>query len=180
VAERVKISWHNTRRIFQKKMKMSWSDGFALLAGLFAGIAFFKFPAYSIFCPVGVLSRNLIELTAHFHLRWDMFFLLLPLALSLFFNLGWKCACPVGLMQGVLAKPNRTLTPVINFEACELCGKCMQNCNFGVSLHKTARDSFACVKCFKCLRDCNNDAIQLKPLALKQEMSPLASGKFDN
>ena len=178
--EKIKISWRNTRQMFQRKMKMSWSDGLALLVGLLAGIAIFEFPAYSIFCPVGVLSRNLIELMAHFHLRWDMFFLLLPIALSLFFNLGWKCACPVGLMQGILAKPNRTFVPVINFEDCELCGKCMQNCHFGVSLHKTARDSFACTKCFKCLRDCNKNAIHLKPMDLKKEMSPFERGQFKN
>jgi ferredoxin-type protein NapH len=180
LSEKVRISWRNTRQRFQKKIKMSWGDGLAMLAGLFAGVAIFEFPAYSIFCPVGILSRNLIELTTHFHLRWDMVFLILPIALSLFFTLGWKCACPVGLMQGILAKPNRTLVPVINYEVCEMCGKCMQNCNFGVSLHKTARDSFACAKCFKCLRDCNKGAIHLKPLALKQEISPIESGKFDN
>jgi ferredoxin-type protein NapH len=180
VAEKIKVSWRNARRRFQKKLKLSWSDGLALLGGLFAGIALFEFPAYSIFCPVGILSRNLIELTGHFRLRWDMFFLLLPIAIGLFFNLGWKCACPIGLMQGLLAKPNRTLLPVINFDECELCGKCMQNCNFGVSLHKTARDSFSCSKCFKCLKDCNRGAIHLKPLAFKKEISPIKSGKFDN
>ena len=179
-AEKIKISWRKTRQRLQKKLRLSWGDGLAMMAGLFTGVAIFKFPAYSIFCPVGILSRNLVELIVHFHLRWDMFFLLLPITLGLFFNLGWKCACPVGLIQGVLAKPNRTFVPVINFKECELCGKCMQNCNFGVSLHKNARDSFACVKCFKCLRDCNKNAINLKLLALKQEMSPLESGKFDN
>ena len=154
LSEKIKIAWRKTRQRLHKKLKLSWGDGLAMLAGLFAGVAIFEFPAYSIFCPVGILSRNLIELIAHFHLRWDMFFLLLPITLGLFFNLGWKCACPVGLMQGVLAKSNRTFVPVINFEECELCGKCMQNCNFGVSLHRTARNSFACAKCFKCLRDC--------------------------
>ena len=150
------------RQRLHDSTKLSWSDGLALTAGLFLGIGLFSFPAYSIFCPVGVLSRNLIELATHFRLRWDLIFLGIPLAAGLLFALGWKCACPAGLILGVLAEGNSTLQPVVQSESCAMCGRCVKNCDFGVSLHKGEYDSFACSKCLKCLRDCERQAVRLK------------------
>lgn len=148
----------------RSRLNLSWADGLALLSGLFIGILLFEFPAYSIFCPVGVLSRNLIELVAHFRLRFDLLFLMIPLAVGFLFNLGWKCACPTGLIRGLMSKPNRTLLPAVNHDGCHMCGKCMDNCTFGVRLHKNGHDSFACSKCLNCLTDCKHNAVSLKIL----------------
>lgn len=169
-AQKIRRFWRNARQRIHRSLGLGWGDGLSLMAGLFLGVAIFGFPAYSIFCPVGVLSRNLIEMVAHFNLRWDLLFLLLPLIIGLFFNLGWKCACPVGLIHGVMATPNRTLIPFVTMETCGLCGKCVQNCAFGVSLHKNGHDGFKCAKCFKCLRDCDRDSVDIKLLARRKHV----------
>ena len=150
------------RNRFSGKIKLGWRDGIALFAGLLLGIWAFDIPAYSIFCPIGVISRNLIELAIHFQLRWDLLFLFIPLIAGLFFNLGWKCSCPLGMVHGILAKPNFTLQPVVSDELCAGCGACVQNCAFDVNLHQNKYDSFACSKCLNCIRDCNKNAISLR------------------
>lgn len=159
--------WHKLQHFMQSKMSLSWKDGLAILAGLFIGITMFGFPAYSIFCPVGILSRNLIELISHFRLRTDLVLLIVPLALSLIFKFGWKCACPMGLIRGLAAKSNKTLIPVVDHDACHGCGKCMDNCSSGVSLHENRYDSFSCSKCLNCLKDCKHGAVSLKIIGRK-------------
>jgi ferredoxin-type protein NapH len=163
--EKVRTAVVRLRQRLHNSVELSWGDGVALTAGLLVGIAFFSFPAYSIFCPVGVLSRNLIELSVHIRLRWELIFLVVPLAAGLFFALGWKCACPPGLIRGILAKANRTLQPVVDLEHCKKCGMCVKNCEFGIRLHKGDFDSFACSKCLKCLQDCEQQAVHLKILS---------------
>jgi ferredoxin-type protein NapH len=158
----IRTRYINLRNHINGKLNLNWRDGMALFAGLMIGIWIFEFPAYTIFCPIGVLSRNLIELGTHFRLRWDLFFLAIPLVVGLFFNLGWKCACPVGLLQGVLATSNRTFQPVIQQDRCAGCGKCVENCGAGVNLHKNEFSSFSCSKCLNCIRDCNKKAVDLK------------------
>lgn len=154
--------WHGLRKRVQKHVSLTAGDGLALLGGLLVGITIFDVPAYSLLCPVGVVSRNLIELVTHYHLRFDLLFLTLPLALGLMFKSGWKCACPMGLVRGVAATPNRTLQPVIDYDNCLLCNKCMEHCNFGVNLHAKSFDNLSCSRCLNCLRDCDHNAIELK------------------
>lgn len=163
--ERSRSAVARLRQRLHKSVELSWGDGVALTAGLFVGVALFSFPAYSIVCPIGVLSRNLIELAVHVSLRWDLIFLGIPLAAGLLFSLGWKCACPAGLIRGVLAKANRTLQPVVDLEDCVKCGRCVKNCEFGVRLHKGGFDSFACSKCLQCLQDCERKVVHLKILS---------------
>ena len=158
--------WSRMRNRVQKHIVLTAGDGLAILAGLIIGISLFSFPAYTLFCPVGVLSRNLIELITHLHLRFDLIFLVIPLTLGMAFKTGWKCACPMGLVRGLAATTNKTLQPVIDYNDCILCGKCMQNCAFGVNLHVETFDSFSCSKCLNCLRDCDHSAIELKFLNL--------------
>lgn len=164
-------AWSNLQHRIQDKISLSWIDGLALLVGLFIGIAVFGFPAYSIFCPVGIISRNLIELIAHLRLRSDLLLLTVPLALSLIFKFGWKCACPMGLVRGLFAKSNKTLVPVVDEKACFSCGKCMDNCTSGVSLHENQYDSFSCSKCLNCLRDCSQSAVTLKLITSQPQKS---------
>ena len=164
IAVKTASAWKNLRTKVQTYVKLTAWDGLALLAGLFIGILIFGFPAYSIFCPVGVLSRNLIEFTTHSCLRFDLVLLIIPLVMGLAFETGWKCACPMGLVRAVAATSNKTLLPVINHENCINCGACMKNCAFGVNLHAEKLDTFSCSKCLNCIRDCNRDAIDLKIL----------------
>lgn len=154
--------WNRMKSCVQRHFTLTVGDGLAMLTGLMIGIWFFEFPAYSLFCPVGVLSRNLIELVLHQHLRFDLLFLTIPLVLGLMFKTGWKCACPMGLVRGIAAKPNMTLQPIINYNICIRCGRCMQNCAFGVNLHSKTFDSFSCSKCLNCFKDCKKGAIELK------------------
>jgi ferredoxin-type protein NapH len=167
----ISSTYLGVRKRIVRKIRLGWRDGIALFSGLLLGIWAFDFPAYSIFCPIGVISRNLIELATHFQLRWDLLFISIPLIAGLFFNLGWKCSCPLGMVHGILAKPNFTVRPVVLTELCVGCGNCVKNCSFQVNLHQDQYDSFACSKCLNCIRDCNKNAIILSPFHIGQKSS---------
>lgn len=168
----ITTSYVGLRNRIAGKLRLGWRDGIALFSGLLIGIWAFDFPAYSIFCPIGVISRNLIEFATHFQLRWDLAFLFIPLVVGLFFKIGWKCSCPLGMVHGILAKPNFTLQPVVLAERCVGCGNCVKNCDFEVNLHQNQYDSFACSKCLNCIRDCNKNAIILGPVHIAPKSSP--------
>lgn len=153
--------WNKLKNRIQSHVSLTWGDGLALLSGLLIGICLFSFPAYSIICPVGIISRNIIEFITHLRLRMDLSLLAIPLLLSLFFKFGWKCACPLGLVRGKISISNKTLIPVVNPDLCRGCGICMDNCTSGVDLHLKKYDGFACSKCFNCLRDCPHNAITI-------------------
>ncbi|NJB68313.1 ferredoxin-type protein NapH [Desulfobaculum xiamenense] len=140
-------------------------DGVALLLGLAAGVAFFGWPAFSVVCPVGVVSRGLIEAVTHHVLRADLVLLVGPILLALLFRKGWKCACPVGTLRGLLAAPNRTLVPVVRADACRGCMRCARVCPAGLDPEAGAVDPMLCSKCMRCMDACPTDAVRLALVA---------------
>jgi len=154
--------WRRARKRISGKLNLGFRDGTALFIGAGVGIAVFGYPFFCLFCPIGVVSRNLIELATHYTLRLELVMLALPLLLGLFFRSGWKCMCPVGTLRGLIAKPNRTLIPIKNTELCNGCRKCEQVCPSGLSPFLNILDPTKCIKCFKCVDECPQKALAVK------------------
>jgi ferredoxin-type protein NapH len=147
--------------IQKKGPRLEFSDGAALTVGAFIGITIFGYPFISTICPIGVITRNFIELLTHFRLRFDLFLLIIPFLAGLFFRHGWKMCCPVGTLRGWMAARNRTLVPTVHLENCKQCGMCLNECPSGVGPHIDRLDLKRCIKCLHCMETCPQKAIGL-------------------
>lgn len=145
-----------------KLPNLTYKDGLALLAGAFAGIVIFKYPFISIFCPIGVITRNIIDLFTHLRVSSDLIFLLIPFVAGYFFVGGWRACCPVGLVHSLGARANSLLIPSVDHEKCAHCGLCKQICPAGFQLGDGYYDKQLCIKCFKCVDKCPNKAVRLE------------------
>lgn len=163
--------FRKAQRAVSARLGTGKGDAFALLAGLALGIVLFGYPAWSIICPVGLVSRGLIEGIVHHVVRWDLVLLLLPILISLCFRSGWKCACPVGTVRGLLATPNRTLTPLPDASACRNCSKCARVCPAGLDPIRET-DPQLCTKCLQCVDACPFDVLSLALLRSKKGNAP--------
>lgn len=161
-------TWVNSWRVRVESMvtdrvpKLTYKDGLALLFGAFAGIVIFKYPFISIFCPIGVITRNIIDLFSHLRVSGDLIFLLIPLLAGYFFLGGWRACCPAGLVQSLGARVNTLVIPTVDKEKCARCGLCKQICPIGFQLGAGYYDKRLCVKCFNCVDACPNKAVSLK------------------
>lgn len=144
-----------------KLPKLTYKDGLALLSGAFAGIVIFKYPFISIFCPIGVITRNIIDLFSHLQVSSDLILLLIPLIAGYFFVGGWKACCPAGLVHSLGARANFLLIPRADQAKCAHCGLCKQICPAGLQLGGECYDKQLCIKCFKCVDQCPNKAVSL-------------------
>ena len=163
VTGKIRGKWHALKNQTQKKWGLERGDTMALIAGLALGTALFGYPAFSLICPVGVVSRNIIELAVHGRLRSDLVLLVIPVIFGLFYKTGWKCFCPVGVVRGVLAGENKTLVPVVNRDTCLSCGKCSRKCPAGIDVEHTVPDPTICSKCFVCVDTCPVKAVSVAP-----------------
>lgn len=58
--------------------------------------------------------------------------------------------------------------PVINYDLCDGCGKCAENCNFGAIKMKKGKpvvNNFLCEGCGACKVTCPKEAIELEPIS---------------
>ena len=145
----------------EKLPKLGYKDGIALLIGAGAGIAIFQYPFVSTFCPIGVVTRNIIGLFSHFQVKGDLFLLLLVAGAGYLFANGWRDCCPVGMLQGVIARLNRSFVPEIIHEKCIHCGMCEIVCPVHLCLTKGEYNTMICSKCLHCIDHCSNKAIHL-------------------
>ena len=145
-----------------KKIRLTFGvgDAAAIMGGLFLGMLIFGFPLFCIFCPVGVVSRNLISFFTQWQLRWDLVLLAVPVLVAMVIDTRKAPLCPAGLTRAVLAKPNHTLRPVTDQELCIRCGRCTEVCPAGLIPHQYA-DPSACIKCFSCVDNCPTGAITI-------------------
>lgn len=158
-----------TRQNISAKMRIAPRHVLGFLLGLLLGSALFQYPFWSIICPLGTVSRSLIQVGAHFSLRWDLVFLLLPLLAGMLFRFGWKCACPVGLVHGIIASGGKTMQPAPDPGAanpCNKCGVCAKVCPSGLHPGKSSGfgadfSSFECGKCLRCVEHCPRNALHL-------------------
>lgn len=150
-------------------LNLGYGDAIALFIGIIAGIVIFDFPLLTIFNPVGVVSRSIVEFGVHHRLRFDLLLLAAPVLISLCFKNGWKTCCPEGLLQGFVARFNRTLIPVVNSEACNDCMKCQKVCPVGIPAVRAAPKTSICQKCLECIDVCPKQAVSLSRLRQKGE-----------
>jgi ferredoxin-type protein NapH len=134
-----------------------YRDGLALLAGSLAGIALFGYPFLTTFCPIGVITRNVISLFTHFRLGTDLFLLLLPLAAVYLFSFGCISGCPLGSLQRLLSVLS-ILRPIKETQHCTSCEVCTKNCPAHLD-PGAGYDIAACTKCFLCKETCPEKAI---------------------
>jgi ferredoxin-type protein NapH len=149
------------RKFENKAPQLGHRDSIALMVGAFIGIFLFGYPFISLFCPIGVISRNIIELFIHFRLRYDLALVIIPLMFGLFFTRTWKSCCPIGTLRGLEASFNRTFIPVVDHDLCKACGKCQRVCPFGLNPQEGVVDTQLCVKCLQCIDACPQKAIRL-------------------
>ncbi len=160
--ERLNLSRLRLASFLSAKLpKLTYKDGFALLFGAFAGTVLFKYPFISIFCPIGVITRNIINILTHLQVYADLIFLLIPLVTGYFFVGGWRACCPAGLVNGLGARANSSFIPRVDWEKCDHCGLCKQICPSELQLGDGYYDKQLCVKCFKCVDKCPNKAVSL-------------------
>ena len=157
----VATRWARTRKKLSRKYALGYRDGMALLAGGMLGIFIFGFPAFCLFCPIGVISRNLISLATHYHFRHDLVLLTIPVFTGLVFGSGWKCCCPVGTVRGLISGTNRTLIPVLHKERCTRCGKCAAVCPAGQRPFTCLINPGQCSKCLACVDICPEKALEV-------------------
>lgn len=141
--------------------KLTYKDGLALLAGALVAIAIFQYPFLSVFCPIGVVTRNIINLFNHLTVSGDLLFLLIPLIGGAFFVGGWRACCPTGLFHSLGAQANRVLVPSVDESRCTHCGYCKDVCSAGINLGEGEYERALCTKCFNCVDACPNGAVEI-------------------
>jgi ferredoxin-type protein NapH len=137
-----------------------YRDGLAILAGSFVGIALFGYPFLTTFCPIGVITRNVISLFAHFRVGTDLFLLLLPLGAVYLFSFGCISGCPLGSFQRLLSGRS-LLGRAREAQKCSDCKACSKVCPAQLD-PGTRYDTAACIKCFLCKETCPEKAITVQ------------------
>ncbi|MDR2820144.1 MAG: 4Fe-4S binding protein [Desulfovibrio sp.] len=135
----------------------------ALLAGILLGDWLFKLPVWSVFCPLGIVSRAIIQAAVHFSLRWDMLLLIIPV--SILFLSGKSCSCPVGLAHSVISRGNIFFLPRLSVECaakCIHCGWCAKVCPADLDPAQKSVNGRDCFKCLRCMEICPKDLFSLK------------------
>ena len=142
-------------------------DVIAMMIGTLVGIYVFQFPLPCTFCPLGVISRSIIEIAnhstvAHFSiaLRYDIVLLLIPISAMILFTRGWSQICPVGSFKGFLSKFNKTFVPFTTIKCVE-CRLCEQSCPVHIGPRQGLPDMSICIKCMLCVDNCPSDAIDI-------------------
>jgi len=157
----LKRSWQSLRKKITARLNLGYGDAVAIFSGIIAGIVIFDFPLLTVFNPMGIISRSIIEFATHHTLRYDLLLLSVPLIISLFFENGWKDCCPEGLLQSFAARFNRTLIPVVDAGACRDCTKCKKACPVGISAVDAVLETASCQKCLQCVDVCPTQAVSL-------------------
>lgn len=141
------------RQRIHERWKPGAGDAVALCAGLGIGILLAGYPAWSVICPVGTLSRSIIDGVVHHDWRMDSVFLLLPVLAGLFHAHGWKCLCPLGSVHGFFSAANRTAR--VKVPSCVHCRACARVCPMGLQPDKNGEFvGKDCIKCLECLNVC--------------------------
>lgn len=151
-------------------MSTSWRDGVALLAGVLGVTAVTGYPFWSSFCPIGILSRNLILLGKHQTLSWSLGIAAAYPFVLLFF-VDWTRVCPVGNVGGVANMYTSTETVRYAPDECIGCNRCVTVCPRGNDVRGPRTEQDACINCFRCVEECPTDALDVDLLDLHRRRS---------
>lgn len=142
-------------------------DVFVMMIGTLVGIFVFQYPLPCTFCPLGIISRTIIEIAnhstiGHFHLalRYDVILLIIPMISMFLFVRGWSQVCPVGSIKGVVAKYNKTFVPFTK-DTCKSCKTCEKVCPVNIGPRQGLPDLSVCIKCLECVDKCPNNSIDI-------------------
>jgi|GEM_PF-1240999 len=142
-------------------------DIFVMMIGTLIGIFVFQYPLPCTICPLGIISRALIETVnhstiTHFHiaLRYDTLLLIIPIVSMFLFVRGWSQVCPVGSLKGLMSTYNKTIVPSTT-EACVNCKLCEQVCPVNIGHRRGLPDMSICIKCMLCAEYCPQHAIDI-------------------
>lgn len=152
-------------------------DVVVMMVGTLVGIFVFQNPLPCIICPLGTISRAIIEIAnhstiTHFHLalRYDTLLLLIPMLAMFLFVRGWSQVCPVGSLKGLIGQYNKTIVPSTT-EACVNCKMCEISCPVNIGPRQGLPDMSVCIKCMLCVDQCPHDAIDIVALYKEQKKS---------
>jgi ferredoxin-type protein NapH len=62
----IERKWQGFKQHSVGRLHLEFRDGLALILGGAVGIAVFGYPFFCLWCPIGILSRSLIELGKHY------------------------------------------------------------------------------------------------------------------
>ncbi len=152
-------------------------DVFVMMIGTLVGIFVFQYPLPCTICPLGIISRAIIEIANHttithfdLALRYDTLLLIIPIASMFLFVRGWSQICPVGSLKGFASKYNKTIVPSTT-EACVSCKMCETTCPVNIGPRKGLPDMSICIKCMICADNCPSKAIDIIALYKNKEKS---------
>jgi len=134
--------------------------GFIFLGAFLVSSALFHYPFFCIFCPVGVICRNVISYTQYGALGMDMIFIPALILFEAVFARWCPEICPLGAMTTIFSRFN-FLNPRINEAKCIKCQICNRVCPMRVQVLE-GKDLNSCSKCLKCSENCPTDAIDWK------------------
>jgi len=135
-------------------------SGVILLGAFLVSSALFHYPFFCIFCPVGVICRNVISYTQYGALGMDIIFIPAFILFEAFFARWCPEICPLGAMTTIFSRFS-FLKPKVNEARCIKCQICNRVCPMRVQVLE-GKDLNSCSKCLKCSENCPTDAIDWK------------------
>ena len=134
--------------------------GIVLIGAFLVSSVLFRYPFFCIFCPVGVICRNIISYTQYGALGFDVFFIPAFILFEAVFARWCPEICPLGAITAVFSKFN-LLSPRVNKAKCVKCQVCDRVCPMKVQVLE-GKGLSSCSKCLKCSEKCPTDAIEWK------------------
>jgi len=134
--------------------------GVVLVGTFLVSSALFHYPLFCIFCPVGVICRNVISYTQYGALGIDIIFIPAFMLFEAAFARWCPEICPLGTITTIFSKFN-FLSPRVNEAKCVKCEICDRVCPMEVQVLE-GKGLTSCSKCLKCSENCPTDAIDWK------------------
>lgn len=128
---------------------------FALLGVFLAAATVFSLPLFTIFSPIGMISR---AFTAG--IGMEVIIVGLLVIAEWFYNQKFWCRriCPAGALYGLLSR-FRILRIRIAAGSCSQCGECRRHCSMRVDVGKSSLlDIMNCTNCGQCVDVCKAKA----------------------
>ena len=149
------------------RFKLGLGDAAAIMLGLFVGMGIFQFPLICLICPLGIVSRNLIQLVSQHTLRLDLLLLLaIPLASALF-DFRQAPLCPAGIVRALASKVGFSKKPTVDTARCISCQKCKTACPSHIGPISNAMDEATCLQCLECVTICPEHALESCGIGIK-------------
>jgi len=133
------------------------STRLVLLGSVLVASAVFRYPAFCVVCPIGIICRNVISLFQYGSVGLDLLFI--PVIAALELGLAPWCShiCPLGMTLRILGQKS-PLVPIVDRAKCIGCSICTKVCNMKVALLQTS-NAEDCSKCMECSLRCPTKAI---------------------